>query len=529
MLKGSRRCCACRCRRLTQSARAGQGRPADADPRQDSRPRGPGRVRSRAPARLPAASRSSHTYLRNYENRALAAQVLGYVGEISDGGAGARSSRRATAAATRSARPASRRRSTAISAGRPAPPSSASTRWGVRSGARSTERGPAQPGNNVRLTLDIGLQRAAERALRDGIETRARERGVQRERRRDRRARPARRSGARDGVEPDLQAVRLRRPCRPEEARAAHRRRGREGATTIPGSTARPPSLPAGLDVQAAHRAGGDLRTACSRRYDYDPVHPVSPSTACGKVRIQELEPVHEPPMTLTTALAQSCDTYFYDLGNRYYERRRHERPYWRRSRPGRSSSGSASRPASTSAARRRACCRRRPGGSATYKTRLGSTAWNPGDSIQLAIGQKDITVTPLQLARFYAMLANGGKLVTPYVVSSIEQPGNDGSPPSAATRSRRARRADRRRPGGLDVVRDGLYHATHGGDGHLIGVFGSFPVPIAGKTGTAEKVVNAARLPAVISRISRGGAAGGRSRVPLLRDGERRRSSSAP
>ena len=33
--------------------------------------------------------------------------------------------------------------------------------------------------------------------------------------------------------------------------------------------------------------------------------------------------------MTLTTALSQSCDTYFYDVGNRYYERGEHERAYW--------------------------------------------------------------------------------------------------------------------------------------------------------------------------------------------------------
>ena len=56
--------------------------------------------------------------------------------------------------------------------------------------------------------------------------------------------------------------------------------------------------------------------------------------------------------------------------------------------------------------------------------------AWNPGDSIQLAIGQKDITVTPLQMARFYAMIANGGKLVTPYVVADVEQPGSDRQEP---------------------------------------------------------------------------------------------------
>ena len=33
--------------------------------------------------------------------------------------------------------------------------------------------------------------------------------------------------------------------------------------------------------------------------------------------------------MTLSTALAQSCDTYFYDVGNRFYERGERERPYW--------------------------------------------------------------------------------------------------------------------------------------------------------------------------------------------------------
>ena len=50
------------------------------------------------------------------------------------------------------------------------------------------------------------------------------------------------------------------------------------------------------------------------------------------------------------------------------------------------------------------------------------STAiWKPGYSVQLAIGQGDLLVTPIQMARFYAMIANGGKLVTPHLAEDVE------------------------------------------------------------------------------------------------------------
>src|SRR4029077_13895932 len=56
---------------------------------------------------------------------------------------------------------------------------------------------------------------------------------------------------------------------------------------------------------------------------------------------------------------------------------------------------------------------------------------WKPGYSVQLAIGQGDLTVTPLQMARFYALLANGGQLVTPHVIEDVEQPTNDPNHPT--------------------------------------------------------------------------------------------------
>ena len=64
---------------------------------------------------------------------------------------------------------------------------------------------------------------------------------------------------------------------------------------------------------------------------------------------------------------------------------------------------------------------------------------------------------------------------------------------PAAATvlRSTRPRpKSSNVDPAALAVVRDGLYRATHASYGTATAVFGNFPIPIAGKTGTAEKVV---------------------------------------
>ena len=122
---------------------------------------------------------------------------------------------------------------------------------------------------------------------------------------------------------------------------------------------------------------------------------------------------------------------------------------------------------------------------------------WKPGYEVQLAIGQGDLEVTPIQMARFYAMIANGGQMVTPHIAQDVEQPSGDSGTPQVL----RELATQQTTPSGVDptylqAVQEGLYAGTHSIYGTSYGVFGQFPVAIAGKTGTAEKDVNAARLP---------------------------------
>jgi len=94
-----------------------------------------------------------------------------------------------------------------------------------------------------------------------------------------------------------------------------------------------------------------------------------------------------------------------------------------------------------------------------------------------MAIGQGQMLVTPLQMTRFYAMIANGGKLVTPHLADDVELTGNNGQ------RARTLRRfgAQPAESTGVDAtalryVQLGLEEATHASIGTGSGVFGNFP-----------------------------------------------------
>ncbi|MEV4890750.1 penicillin-binding protein 2 [Nonomuraea sp. NPDC055795] len=106
------------------------------------------------------------------------------------------------------------------------------------------------------------------------------------------------------------------------------------------------------------------------------------------------------------------------------------------------------------------------------------------GDAANFSIGQGDVLVTPLQLARAYAALANGGRLFTPRVGKAVVRA--DGS----VVRRIKPKVAGRLPVPGkvLAYIRKALAEVPRSGT--AAGAFAGFPLDrlaVAGKTGTAE------------------------------------------
>ncbi|HEU4980171.1 MAG TPA: penicillin-binding protein 2, partial [Solirubrobacterales bacterium] len=126
-------------------------------------------------------------------------------------------------------------------------------------------------------------------------------------------------------------------------------------------------------------------------------------------------------PVDMSDALQVSSDVYFYSLGLRAEARGRHGQiqdwahRYGLGERPGIDVAGASTGLIPTPAWRNRVYRKR----SNPYIDR----PWTQGDNVNLAIGQGDVQVTPLQLARAYAALANGGTLVTPHLGGRIVGP----------------------------------------------------------------------------------------------------------
>ncbi|NUP61497.1 MAG: penicillin-binding protein 2 [Nonomuraea sp.] len=215
-------------------------------------------------------------------------------------------------------------------------------------------------------------------------------------------------------------------------------------------------------------------------------------------------------PLTMRGALVKSCDTIFYRIADELWQRGSDVMQKTARGfgfgrptgvdLPGEAAGAvpdAAAKKAYWKATRKESCRRAVKGypemadqGRAAYLTTLarencrGGGEWRGGDAANFSIGQGGVLVTPLQLARAYAAVANGGTLYAPRVGARIVRP--DGTtaetitPPVAGKLPASAETLRFMRQALAEVPRSGTAAEA----------FKGFPfdaIAVAGKTGTAE------------------------------------------
>src|SRR5581483_57834 len=218
--------------------------------------------------------------------------------------------------------------------------------------------------------------------------------------------------------------------------------------------------------------------------------HLISPSTIfddtgsldIGGITLHNAGGAANGPVDMSTALKVSSDVYFYNLGLHARARGNGGQiqdwafKYGLGRRPNIDIPGAGPGLIPTPAWRNRLFH--------SHKNPYIDRPWTQGDNVNLAVGQGDVQVTPLQLARAYAALGNGGALVTPHVggkivdlhgrvVRRIKPPPTRHLQISPETRS---------------VILEGIHRAADEPGGTSYPVMGSFPIPVAGKTGTAQR-----------------------------------------
>ena len=182
--------------------------------------------------------------------------------------------------------------------------------------------------------------------------------------------------------------------------------------------------------------------------------------------------------VNLHSALVQSCDVYFYTVGNLLGIDRIHD--YATRFGLGKATGLELVQEhpgviPSTEWKRR-------------YFKRLEDQKWYPGETLSVSIGQGAVVTTPLQIARALSAVVNSGKVMKPYLVREIrsadgQMRDQDFEPEVDATVD-----VD---PWILKAVRSGLAGVVNEptGTGHAAQLEPGFEIKVGGKTGTAQVV----------------------------------------
>jgi penicillin-binding protein 2 len=115
------------------------------------------------------------------------------------------------------------------------------------------------------------------------------------------------------------------------------------------------------------------------------------------------------------------------------------------------------------------------------WKSARKNQTWYPGETIITGIGQGYLQVTPLQLARATATLANRGNVVTPFLVDKIVTAQTTLPGPEIH------QQIIPLKPNNIDTIIAAMVNVVHSAHGTAKGINQNISYQIAGKTGTAQ------------------------------------------
>jgi penicillin-binding protein 2 len=361
---------------------------------------------------------------------------------------------------------------------------------------------PPMPGKDLRLAVDLEVQRTAERALADGM--------------RAARALPDRERGgtypapaaAAVVLDPDDGAVLAMASLPQYDPRRFVGGISRRDFARYSGDPGKPLLHRA---VQSVYPPGSTWKPFTALAGLRSGV--ITPSTAyncpgsftIGNYTKRDWTPRGHGTVALNDSLRLSCDVYYYNLGAQFGAGERAQedrgekvdekmqataRGFGFGRQPDLDLPYGAEGTVPTREWRRRFWERNRrlycAGSSALYRELCrDGWRWQGGDNLNVAIGQGDLQVSPLQLALGYAAVANGGTVYRPHVGQAVLDPVSGRAVRTVSPRVEGVARV----PGGaLAAVGQALATVPTGGT--ATSAFAGFPLdrfPVAGKTGTAD------------------------------------------
>ncbi len=353
---------------------------------------------------------------------------------------------------------------------------------------RRTATKPAQPGHDVRLTLDLDVQKTAESALQQGIDSARTVQDI-----------AYKKQGFRKLNAPAGAVVVLDVATGSVVALASNPTfDANQFVHGIPLATwnwlgAKENNLPlVDRAVSGAYAPGSTFKLVTAEaglnaglitptktvndpgQYSYptDPKHPFLGEGANGHV-------------ALARALTVSSDAYFYSIGGDLFFRYHHQQPFGDELQKVAREFGFG---AQTGIALPTESVGRVPDAAWKQKIHAANPVafpypdWLPGDNIQSAVGQGDVLVTPIQMASAYATLANGGTRFQPRIADEVLDASGkklrDIAPITMGTVVIQAR----------DTILAGLRGVVTDPKGTAAAAFAGLPAGLAaGKTGTAQ------------------------------------------